>query len=64
MEWPFGVGHLGAKYETKAAKAAIAEGLQFHLVTDWHGLEGDSRSDGHLVQYPNGTCLVEVGGVK
>ena len=60
MEWPFAIGHLGAKYETKAAKAALREGHQFCLVLDWKGLPEASRSVGRLIQHPNGSNFVEV----
>jgi hypothetical protein len=60
LTFPFAIGHLGAKYETKAAKAAMREGHQFRLATDWHGLSGNSRTSGRLIQHPNGTCLIEV----
>jgi len=60
MQWPFTIGHLGAKYETKAAKAATREGHQFRLALDWKGLSEASRSVGRLIQHPNGSNFVEV----
>ena len=61
MEFPFAIGHLGAKYETKAAKAALREGHQFRLALDWASLPEASRSVGRLMQHPNGSNFVEVG---
>jgi hypothetical protein len=60
LTFPLAIGHLGAKYETKAAKAALREGHQFHLGADWQGLPAGPRESGRLTQYPNGTCLIEV----
>ena len=60
MEWPFAIGHLGAKYETKAAKAALREGHQFRLCGEWHSLNEATRSQGRLMQHPNGSNFVEV----
>jgi hypothetical protein len=58
LQFPFAIGHLGAKYSTKAAQAALREGHQFRLVQDWHGVGAQS---GRLIQHPDGTKLVEVG---
>ena len=55
IAWPLALGHLGAKYETKAAKAALREGHQFR-----HGANEAVRGAGRLIQHANGTCLVEV----
>jgi len=60
LEWPFPIGHLGAKYETKAAKAALQEGHQFKLATDWARLDEAARAQGRLIQHPNGSNFVEV----
>jgi hypothetical protein len=60
MEFPFPLGHLGAKSETKAAKAALREGHSFALCAEWHSLGGEARSAGRLIQHPNGSNLVEV----
>ena len=60
IAWPLALGHLGAKYETKAAKVALREGHQFRLVSDWHGANEATRGTGRLIQHANGTCLVEV----
>ena len=60
IEWPLAIGHLGAKAETKAAKAASREGHQFALCAAWHRLSEPTRSVGKLVQYPNGSNFVEV----
>lgn len=57
----FPLGHLGAKYETKTAKAALREGHQFRLARDFPaGGEGSEARKGALVQYPDGTKLIEV----
>ena len=61
MQWPFAIGHLGAKAETKAAKAALREGHSFALCAAWHQLSVASRSVGRLIQHPNGSNFVEVG---
>lgn len=63
----FPLGHLGAKYETKAAKAALREGWQFRLAREWHGGggEGGARvgeappARGKLIQCADGTKLIE-----
>ena len=60
IEWPLAIGHIGAKAETKAAKAALREGHQFALCAAWHRLSEPTRSVGKLVQYPNGSNFVEV----
>jgi len=60
LGFPFCLGHLGAKAETKAAKRASAEGHQFSLCTEWHRLDEEGRGIGRLIQYSNGTCLVEI----
>jgi hypothetical protein len=60
MEFPFHLGHLGAKSETKAAKAALREGHSFALCAQWHSLDEAARSAGRLIQHPNGSNLVEV----
>jgi len=54
--WPFDLGHLAAKYETKTAKAARAAGHSFELCAEWHKA---SPSEGRLLQYPDGVMLVE-----
>ena len=60
MEFPFPLGHLGAKYETKTAQAALREGHQFRLAAEWHSLGEAPRGSGRLIQQPNGSNLVEV----
>jgi hypothetical protein len=60
LDFPFPLGHLGAKAETKAAKAALREGHQFELCAAWHLLAENARSAGRLIQHPNGSILVEV----
>jgi len=60
LQDPFPLGHLGAKATTKAAKLALAEGLQFGLAADWHLLADSERNPARLLQHANGTCLVSV----
>ena len=62
IQWPLQLGHLGAKAETKAAKAAVAGGHHFALCAKWHDLGGPAV--GRLIQHGNGTNLVEVGDAK
>ena len=69
IQWPLQLGHLGAKAETKAAKAAIAGGHNFALCAKWHGVRAQPDNaewgaSGHLIQHGNGTNLVEVGDAK
>ena len=61
LEWPFALGHLGATQVTKAAKAALREGHQFSVVSEWHQLPEAARSSGRLIQHGNGTNLIELG---
>ena len=59
IAWPLQLGHLGAKAETKAAKAAIAAGHQFDLCAKWHGAAGGGPLKGRLIQHGNGTNIIE-----
>jgi len=54
LPFPFRLGHLAAKYETKTAKRALAGGVTFSLAKDAKGLER-----GHLVFESNGSVMVE-----
>lgn len=62
VEWPLALGHLGAKATTKAAKAALQAQHTFALCETWHRLAEGQREVGRLVQYGDGTVLVEVEG--
>ena len=57
ITWPMAIGHLGAKYETKAAKAALREGHQFHLASEWHA---EAKPVGRLMQHSDGVLMIEV----
>lgn len=60
LSWPFPLGHLGAKAETKAAKRASAAGHHFELCAEWHKLPEWLRVNGHLVLQSDGTIIIEV----
>ena len=67
IQWPLQLGHLGAKAETKAAKAAIAGGHHFELCMKWHGVRAQPGSAewgafGRLIQHSNSTNIIEVVG--
>lgn len=60
--FPFTLGHLAAKLDTKAAQRAIAEGLDFVVVDEWH--RGGKPLEGTLVFASGGSVLVETKGTK
>ena len=60
IAWPMPLGHLGAKAETKAARAARQGGHQFALCAEWHALSEAERASGSLLQYPDGVFLIDV----
>jgi len=64
IAWPLALGHLGAKAETKAAKAARAGGHVFALCAAWHDLPAGTREHGRLLQHSDGVYLVDVAAAE